>query len=134
MAERVLNNVKLIMRNDTQENWNNNNPLLAKGEWGIAIDSDQGVCTIKVGDGVHHWRDLSLKLGEKEQAFNSATNNMNNALTRIRETAEKMGVSMGEMVNILEASYRQGKAPLLNTQQRTNEFQIERFEIPNYKF
>ena len=36
-----------------------------KGEVGVAIDSNYGICTIKIGDGVHHWQDLSLELGQK---------------------------------------------------------------------
>ena len=54
------------MRNDTLDNWRSSNPVLMAGEWGIAIDSRTGKSVVKVGDGVHHWNDLSLELGKKE--------------------------------------------------------------------
>lgn len=54
------------MRNDTLDNWRSSNPILMAGEWGIAIDSRTGKSIVKVGDGVHHWNDLSLEPGKKE--------------------------------------------------------------------
>ena len=73
MATTTLN-TRIIMRNDSPENWANNNPVLAKGEIGIAIDQKTGHSTMKVGDGVHHWNDLTLDLGEAslEQSYISA--------------------------------------------------------------
>lgn len=57
---------RIVMRNDTLDNWRSSNPVLMAGEWGIAIDSRTGKSVVKVGDGVHHWNDLSLELGKKE--------------------------------------------------------------------
>ena len=71
---------KIIMRNDTLQNWETHNPILAAGEFGIAIDSRTGICTIKVGDGIHHWKDLTLKLGER--SYTSAYDSKGNELCR----------------------------------------------------
>lgn len=72
MATHNLN-AKLIMRNDTPQAWRTADPILGKGEVGCAIDSDTGVVTIKVGDGVHHWCDLEMRLGTKEHSTTYAT-------------------------------------------------------------
>ena len=64
MAERILN-LRMQMKHDTPQNWKIHNPILNEGEIGVAIDSNTGVCTMKVGDGVHHWNDLTLLTGEK---------------------------------------------------------------------
>lgn len=61
------------MRNDTPQNWQNNNLILEKGEVGCAIDDKNGIVTFKVGDGVHHWRDLEMRLGTREYPVTYAT-------------------------------------------------------------
>lgn len=61
-------NTKIVMRHDTPQAWNDNNPILLRGEIGCAIDPKTGVSTIKVGDGIHHWRDLEMRLGERESS------------------------------------------------------------------
>ena len=65
-------NTKIIMRNDTPAAWRQSNPVLAKGEVGCAIDSDHGIVTIKVGDGVYKWQDLEMRLGEKRGHFTNS--------------------------------------------------------------
>ncbi len=42
------------VRRGTSAQWNEINPLLREGEPGFAIDAS----LLKIGDGVHHWRDL----------------------------------------------------------------------------
>lgn len=59
-------NTRLIMKHDTEQNWNTSNPILMAGEVGCAINSDNGIVTVKIGDGVHAWRDLELRIGTKE--------------------------------------------------------------------
>ena len=61
------------MRNDTPQNWKNNNPILSRGEVGCAIDEATGIVTFKVGDGVHHWRDLEMRPGTREYPTTYAT-------------------------------------------------------------
>lgn len=42
------------VRRGTMEEWNRINPLLRAGEPGFAVDKS----LLKIGDGIHHWRDL----------------------------------------------------------------------------
>lgn len=72
MAYQLINS-KIIMRNDTPQAWNNRNPILSKGEVGCAIDEATGIVTFKVGDGIHHWRDLEIRPGTKEHSITYAT-------------------------------------------------------------
>ena len=49
------------MRRDTLANWNSVNPVLAQGEWGWVIGTED----FKIGDGVHTWLDLPyIQFGE----------------------------------------------------------------------
>lgn len=73
-------NARLVMKHDTEQNWNTYNPVLMAGEIGCAIDSDNGIVTVKIGDGVHGWRDLEMRIGTKEN--NSNSNSMSLALNK----------------------------------------------------
>jgi hypothetical protein len=42
------------VRRDPDATWTTNNPILAEGELGFAIDTNG----LKCGDGVHHWSEL----------------------------------------------------------------------------
>ena len=55
MNKEIL--TKLILRNDSTENWSTKNPVLDKGEIGLEFKSDGAVLT-KVGDGTSAWNDL----------------------------------------------------------------------------
>lgn len=57
MANKTLNDITLIMRNDTAANWASKNPTLVAGELGVETDTRK----FKVGDGVTAW--TSLKYG-----------------------------------------------------------------------
>lgn len=48
-------NTKLILRNDTAENWNTSNPVLLAGEAGVETDTR----LMKIGDGSTVWQNLS---------------------------------------------------------------------------
>ncbi len=52
MAQTVI--TKIILRNDTSENWTNVNPVLSKGEIGVSIDMGK----VKIGNGTSQWVDL----------------------------------------------------------------------------
>lgn len=47
---------RIITRNDTEQNWRNENPVLLKGEFGIEIDTNK----IKIGDGTTPWNLLKV--------------------------------------------------------------------------
>lgn len=127
---------KLIMRNDTPQAWNSHNPILNKCEVGCAIDEATGVVTFKVGDGVHHWRDLEMRPGAKEsyaytdntQRYSHAegiqsmasghyahavgrsnyANTMQEAMETIAKTASMVGVSMQEAAAAFQNLYTIG--------------------------
>ena len=53
--------LRVQMRRDTLANWNSVNPILAQGEWGWVIGTED----FKIGDGVHAWVDLPyIQFGE----------------------------------------------------------------------
>lgn len=54
MATKTLN-TKIIMRNDTAENWATKNSVLSKGEFGVENDTKK----FKIGDGATAWNDLA---------------------------------------------------------------------------
>lgn len=54
MATKTLT-TRIILRNDTANNWTTNNPVLLKGE--IGLESDTG--KYKIGDGTSNWQALS---------------------------------------------------------------------------
>lgn len=47
---------KILHRTDSQENWEDINPVLEEGEFGIERETRQ----FKIGDGVTPWNDLTL--------------------------------------------------------------------------
>ena len=69
------------IRRDTKNNWTNNNPILAEGEFGIEIESiNTPNLKLKVGNGVDEWVDLSYNfIGDvvldQPNAFTSTGNN-----------------------------------------------------------
>lgn len=148
---------KLIMRNDTPYAWDANNPILDRGEVGCAIDESSGVVIYKVGDGVHHWRDLTLLPGGKEQSYSSNTlskgaNTLQEAMEAIAHTASRVGVSMAEAVAALQNIYAIGEIqPITENEKKQNQEYREAimlqkpkaetknpyltdFEIPHYDF
>lgn len=57
MAEITYNDVRILIRNDTTENWASENPILMKGELGIEKLTN-GSYMMKVGDGTSQWSSL----------------------------------------------------------------------------
>lgn len=53
MATKTLS-TRIVMRNDTAENWTTKNPVLLKGEFGVETDTNK----FKIGDGNKAWADL----------------------------------------------------------------------------
>ena len=150
-------NTKIIMRNDTPQAWNTNNPILGRGEVGCAIDESSGIVTFKVGDGVHHWRDLTLTPGEKEQSYSLNTysnyvNAIQKAADNIGRVASNVGVSMAEAVAAFQNIYAIGEIkPITENEKKQNqEYRdaiapqktkaetknpyLKDFEIPHYDF
>lgn len=53
MANKNLT-TKIVMRNDSAENWKTSNPVLLAGEIGF----ENNTYLVKIGDGTSHWNDL----------------------------------------------------------------------------
>lgn len=60
MATKTLK-TKIIMRNDTTENWRIKNPILDKGEIGVESDTNK----FKIGDNATAWNDLGYAGADK---------------------------------------------------------------------
>lgn len=67
MATSTLN-TRIVLRNDTAENWLSSNTVLLKGEIGIETDTYK----FKVGDGTSAWNDLDYYGDNAEPVYNTA--------------------------------------------------------------
>lgn len=77
MATKTLN-TKIIMRNDTAENWTTKNPTLLKGEFGVENDTNK----FKIGDGATAWKELTYA-GADETVIKSIINANRDACTYV---------------------------------------------------
>lgn len=64
-----IQQVKIILRHDSPENWKLENPILKYGEVGIEID-DEGYSNIKISNGKKSWNELPY-LGEKRNTIDN---------------------------------------------------------------
>ena len=73
----TINTVKstLITRNDSAANWASKNPLLAKGELAVEIDTN----LMKVGDGINYYNDLE---------YLNTANHVDGALITLNDNGE----------------------------------------------
>lgn len=81
MATKTLN-TKIIMRNDTAENWATKNPTLSKGEFGVENDTNK----FKIGDGATAWNELAYS-GADETVIKSIINENRDACSYVDLTA-----------------------------------------------
>lgn len=77
MATKTLN-TRIIMRNDTAENWTTKNPTLSKGEFGVENDTNK----FKIGDGATAWKELAYA-GADETVIKSIINANRDACTYV---------------------------------------------------
>lgn len=81
MATKTLN-TRIIMRNDTAENWTTKNPTLSKGEFGVENDTNK----FKIGDGDTAWKELAYA-GADETVIESIINANRDACSYVDLTA-----------------------------------------------
>lgn len=88
MAEQIKKTLltKILLRNDVSTTWASVNPILGKGEIGIASDLNQ----FKIGDGVSTWSELDYFEG-----------NLAGRVGRLEETIEGI-ISVGGQANVIE--------------------------------
>lgn len=77
MVTKTLN-TRIIMRNDTAENWATKNPTLSKGEFGVENDTNK----FKIGDGATAWKELAYA-GADETVIKSIINANRDACTYV---------------------------------------------------
>ena len=58
---------RIVTRNDSSTNWETTNPVLLKGEMGIATDLNK----IKIGDGIKTWKELSYSGISMDEVLNA---------------------------------------------------------------
>ena len=74
-------NTQFRLRRGTAEAWERNNPVLANGEPGWAVDTK----VLKIGDGVTHWNDLTAYGGTieiDEKLDENSTNPVQNRIVK----------------------------------------------------
>ena len=49
---------RIVIRNDSAENWQSQNPVLLKGEFGVELGASPAENKLKIGDGITAWNDL----------------------------------------------------------------------------
>jgi len=95
-------------RKVTMVNWESIDPILAKGEIGIEISSDN-IIKIKVGNGVAKWSELNYIFNSEDisliySSINTLTTNLNNLSIDVTDTVteEKYQWGMENGVIFLE--------------------------------
>ena len=81
MAEKTLK-TRLVLRHDTAENWNKENPVLREGEVGVETDTSK----LKIGDGKSEWKTLKYS-GADENDILKVINNNRDSHTELNLTA-----------------------------------------------
>lgn len=71
-------NIRIQLRNDTAENWTNQNPILLKGEMGVEIDTGK----TKIGNGIDDWKTLKYS-GVDEDTIKGIIDNNRSAFTEV---------------------------------------------------
>ena len=51
-------NTRIVLRNETIENWSASNPILLQGELAVVVDKFFDTVKLKIGDGERHFADL----------------------------------------------------------------------------
>ncbi len=90
MPELKTFQTKILLRNDTAENWETKNPVLFQGELGVVLSTSEEGRRFKIGDGVTAWKELQYSdepLLTKVAAANIYLTQENASLTYI--TTEK---------------------------------------------
>ena len=84
MATKTLK-TKIIMRNDTAENWRTKNPILDKGEIGVESDTKK----FKIGDNATAWNDLGYAGADEAAIENIIAQNRDNLYKYTRTDASQ---------------------------------------------
>ena len=102
--------VKLLIRRDTTENWENINPVLDDGEFGIERCIDNST-KVKIGNGVNDWNTLKYDLLNDieinnllENEVNKLNDNLNEEIQNRLEQVNNLNENIDIINNILKGT------------------------------
>lgn len=95
-------NTKILLRNDSSANWTSNNPILAKGQIGVQIDTKK----FKFGDGTTPWNSLSYGAGADIELASASAN----GLMSSSDFSKLAGITAGAQPNVIETIQKNGTA------------------------
>ena len=72
---------KIRFAQDTTANWELVNPILAKGEPALELNSEGEVIAFKIGDGIHDWKHLGAQSGDYQQLAQQVIKNTDDIST-----------------------------------------------------
>lgn len=93
---------KILLRNDTAARWTSNNPILAKGQLGVQIDTKK----FKFGDGTTPWNSLTYGAGADIALATSSAN----GLMSSSDFTKLAGITAGAQPNVIEVVKKNGTA------------------------
>lgn len=109
MATKTLK-TKIIMRNDTAENWSTKNPILDKGEIGVESDTKK----FKIGDNATAWNDLGYA-GADEAAIENIIAQHRDSLYKYTRTDASQSDSDAIAAALGESTAVQGDIVVITT-------------------
>jgi hypothetical protein len=82
-----MKTAKIVLRNDTTENWVTENTILLKGEPAIEFD-ENNIAKVKIGDGVTPWQELPYLVTEttSEEEGGEVPADIEERMTTLEET------------------------------------------------
>lgn len=98
-------NTKVLLRNDTADNWSKINPILGKGEAGVEVDTG----LVKFGDGTSKWSSLKYAGYTKQSQLANDDHTVKDAdYASIKSKVS--GIASGAQVNVIESVKVNGTA------------------------
>lgn len=87
---------KILLRRDSEANWQSVNPVLGLGEPGVAIDKNGNIIGFKIGDGNTTWNDLTYQTGDfsamaqRVEHLEDSTSDLTNQVTNLSSAVDNL--------------------------------------------
>ena len=87
---------KILLRRDSETNWQSVNPILGLGEPGVAIDQNGNIIGFKIGDGNTAWNELTYQTGDfsamaqRVEQLEDSTSGLTNQVTNLSSTVDNL--------------------------------------------
>lgn len=123
-------NTRLITKNDTSENWTANDPILLKGEIGVAIDLNK----IKIGDGSKKWSELTYSGISMEEVIEAMPRDdyYELEITKDETTAETPVTDSVKLATI--ESPKQGDVAVVKRYLTTDASNVDKYTYTGYVY